>query len=253
MNTAPPTVLLLDDDAELAQLLSEYLSGDGFVVLATAEPAQALGMLEAGKAQVLLLDVMLGRASGFDVLRQVRARGDTPVIMLTARGDALDRILGLELGADDYVAKPFDPRELAARIRAVLRRAHANDLAVKSAGTLALGDVRMDLGARRVLRGGETVALTGVEFNLLEVLLRHAGRLISREELFKQVLGRRLVPFDRSIDMHVSNLRRKLGHRVGPVERIQAIRGEGYIYTLPSDHGDDAHSGDRADAAEEPR
>lgn len=223
-----PRIVLLDDDAEFRQLLSDYLTADRFDVLATGDVDAGLEEALSGRCQIMLLDVMLANTNGFDVLRTLRGRSDLPVIMLTARGDDLDRILGLELGADDYVAKPFHPRELAARIRAVMRRATPSD--ERPAPALIVGDLRLDFGARRVSRDGQTIPLTGVEFSLLEVLVRSAGRLVTREDLFRRVLDRRLVPFDRSIDMHVSNLRRKLGDRIGDVERIQALRGVGYIY-----------------------
>ncbi|MDX2198856.1 MAG: response regulator transcription factor [Phycisphaerae bacterium] len=234
MNTAAtPRILLLDDDLELSQLLTDYLRGDGFEASATTDIGLALNEALTGRVQLLLLDVMLAQANGFDVLRQIRSRSDLPVVMLTARGDELDRILGLELGADDYVPKPFHPRELAARVRAVLRRTQVSDSArARAPAPLVLGDVRLEPGTRRVFREGALVPTTSVEFSLLEVLVRAAGQLVSREELFKRVLGRRIVPFDRSIDMHISNLRRKLGHRIGDVERIQSVRGEGYLYAI---------------------
>ncbi|MFN0136526.1 MAG: response regulator [Phycisphaerae bacterium] len=230
-----PRILLLDDDRELAELLTEYLTGDGFEVTATVDPARGLEAATAGKCDILLLDVMLGTANGFDVLRQLRAKSDVPVLMLTARGEELDRIVGLELGADDYLAKPFHARELAARIRAILRRAAAPDTSARPPAPIVLQDLRLDLGARRAFKDNEPVQLTAVEFGLLEILVRSAGQLVTRDDLFKRVLGRRIIPFDRSIDMHVSNLRRKLGHRIGDVERIQSVRGVGYIYALPAD------------------
>lgn len=233
MNT--PRILLLDDDRELAELLTEYLTGDGFEVTATTDPSRGLEAACDGKCDILLLDVMLGSANGFDVLRQVRTRSDVPVLMLTARGEELDRIVGLELGADDYLAKPFHARELAARIRAILRRAAAPESSGRPPAPLVLHDLRLDLGARRAYKDEQPVQLTAVEFGLLEILVRSAGQLVTRDDLFKKVLGRRIVPFDRSIDMHISNLRRKLGHRIGDVERIQSVRGVGYIYALPAE------------------
>ena len=181
-----------------------------------------------------VLDVMLPGVSGIEVLRRVRAESDLPILMLTARGDDVDRIVGLELGADDYLPKPFNSRELVARIHAILRRlkpAREDSSAARAAERLVVGDVELDTGARVVCRDGQPVELTGVEFTLLEVLLRAAGRVVPREELFRAVLGRRELPFDRSLDMHVSNLRKKLGPRVGPAERIKTLRGVGYIYT----------------------
>lgn len=233
---ANPKIVLLDDDREFTDLLTEYLSGDGFDVFATADPARGLHEADAGRCNLLLLDVMLGAINGFDVLRRVRAQTDLPVIMLTARGDDMDRILGLELGADDYVPKPFHPRELAARIRAILRRVqHGETPAARAQQPFVIDDLRIEPASRRVLRNNQPVQLTGVEFSLLELLARASGQLITREELFRRVLGREIVPFDRSIDMHVSNLRRKLGRSVGGVERIQSIRGVGYIFAVAGD------------------
>jgi len=157
-------------------------------------------------------------------------------LMLTARGDDVDRIVGLEIGADDYLPKPFNPRELVARIRAVLRRTQPIEAAAAaSREMLVVGDIEMDSNTRNVQRSGEVIELTGVEYDLLEILLRFAGQIVKREDLMKEVLGRELSPFDRSIDMHVSNLRKKLGHQVGGLERIKTIRGVGYIYGAASE------------------
>jgi two-component system response regulator CpxR len=158
--------------------------------------------------------------------------------MLTARGDDVDRIVGLEIGADDYLPKPFNPRELVARIRAVLRRTQPAEAAPGQREVVHVGDVEMDSNTRNVRRGGEVVELTGVEYDLLEILLRNAGQIVKREELVKEVLGRELSPFDRSIDMHVSNLRKKLGHQLNGLERIKTIRGVGYIYGAPSERSE---------------
>jgi two-component system response regulator CpxR len=172
---------------------------------------------------------------GFDVLRRIRAKSRIPVLMLTARGDDVDRIVGLEIGADDYLPKPFNPRELVARIRAILRRTQPDEaLTGGTRESLVVGDIEMDTSTRAVHRSGEAVELTAVEYDLLERLLRSAGQIAKREELVKEVLGRELSPFDRSIDMHVSNLRKKLGHQLNGMERIKTIRGVGYIYAAPS-------------------
>jgi len=178
---------------------------------------------------------MLPGTNGFDVLRRIRARSRIPVLMLTARGDDVDRIVGLEIGADDYLPKPFNPRELVARIRAVLRRAQPAEATTTSRETIKIGDIEVDSNTRNVRRGGEVVELTGVEYDLLEILLRNAGQIVKREDLVKEVLGRELSPFDRSIDMHVSNLRKKLGHQLNGLERIKTIRGVGYIYGVPTE------------------
>jgi two-component system response regulator CpxR len=174
-----------------------------------------------------VLDVMLPGMCGFDVLRRIRYESRTPVLMLTAKGDTRDRVRGLELGADDYLPKPFDPAELVARIRSILRR-------VKPAsGTIASGDLMLDLGSRTVHLHGESVLLTTAEFDLLAVLLRAAGAAVGRPVLTREVLGRELLPFDRSIDTHIYNLRKKLGPFPDGSERIKAIRGAGYLYASP--------------------
>ncbi len=229
-------ILVIDDDTELCELLSDYLGSEGFEV-------QSVNQGEAGAQQALaedyalvVLDVMLPKMNGFDVLRKIREASKVPVIMLTARGDDIDRIVGLELGADDYLPKPFNPRELIARIRAVQRRSEA--VAVPAAepaadAELQVGDICLCPTSRSVKRNGTGIELTSVEFNLLEVLLQQAGKVISREELVEKSLGRRLSPYDRSIDVHVSALRKKLGKSCGNQERIKTVRGIGYLYARP--------------------
>lgn len=185
---------------------------------------------------LIVLDVMMPEVNGFDVLRRIRAQSPVPVLMLTAKGDALDRVLGLEMGADDYLAKPFNPQELVARIRAILRRTTSQDAEPKSPRTpLVIGDVEMDRGARIVRRQGEMVNLTSVEFDLLEALIQTPGQVISREKLTHDVLGREFSPFDRSIDTHVCNLRKKIGLLPQGTERIKGVRGIGYVYALPAE------------------
>jgi two-component system response regulator CpxR len=187
-----------------------------------------------------VLDFMLPGINGFEVLRRIRARSRLPVVMLTARGDDLDRIVGLEIGADDYLPKPFNPRELVARINAVLRRARPGEHEQKEvASRLVVADVELDTGTRVVRRSGETIELTVVEYDLLEKLLRAPGRIVTREELVRDVLHRSLSPFDRSIDMHVSHLRKKLGHQALGAERIKTVRGVGYIYAQPGSVDED--------------
>ena len=180
---------------------------------------------------------MLPGISGFEVLRRIRTGSGVPVLMLTARGDDVDRIVGLEMGADDYLPKPFNPRELVARIRAIQRRVEPRRERAadpeRAPGRLIVGDVQLDPGARVVLQEGRPVDLTSVEFALLELLLRAAGQVVTREELAKEGLGRRLSPYDRSIDVHVSSLRKKLGHQLGETERIKTVRGVGYLYGRP--------------------
>jgi two-component system response regulator CpxR len=225
-------VLIVDDDTELCDLLRQYLAAEGLAVDAANDGANGVELALRGDYALVVLDVMLPGLSGFDVLRRVRGESSVPVVMLTARGDDVDRIVGLELGADDYLPKPFNPRELVARIRAVLRRARPAGPAHEPE-VLAVGDVRLDKGSRLVRRGAEAVGVTTAEFDLLEMLLRAAGRVVTREDIAKQVLGREFSPFDRSIDMHVSNLRRKLGAHEGGLERIKSVRGIGYLYTVP--------------------
>jgi DNA-binding response OmpR family regulator len=226
-------ILIIDDDRELCSLLGELLRADGFDVEAWQTGRGAAEKVVATSPSLVILDVMLPEMNGFEILKQIRRASQVPVILLTARGDDVDRIVGLEIGADDYVPKPFNPRELTARIQAVLRRVEPRAPEAESR-VLAVGDVVLDPGARTVLRAGDPVEMTTVEFDLLQALLASAGEVVTREELTRAVLGRQLAPFDRSIDMHVSRVRRKLGERNDGIERIKAIRGVGYIYTQPS-------------------
>ena len=226
-------VLVIDDDVGLCELVAEYLEPEGYKVEAVHNGEAGVERALSGEHSLAVLDFMLPGINGFEVLRRIRARSRLPVVMLTARGDDADRIVGLEIGADDYLPKPFNPRELVARINAVLRRARPADdqeVSKETFGRLVVGDVEMDTGTRVVRRAGETVELTVVEYDLLEMLLRAPGLVVTREALVKSVLHRSLSPFDRSIDMHVSHLRKKLGHRVQGVERIKTVRGVGYIY-----------------------
>jgi two-component system, OmpR family, response regulator CpxR len=232
-------ILIIDDDVALCELVTEYLAPLGFEIESVHRGDTGAELALEGKHSIIVLDVMLPGLNGFEVLRRIRTESKVPVLMLTARGDDVDRIVGLEIGADDYLPKPFNPRELVARIRAILRRASTDKPRDESsehfaARVLTVGDVKLDTGTRVVIRGEEIVELTAVEFDLLEKLLRAAGRIITREELSKDVLGRSTSPFDRSIDMHISNLRKKLGHQSGLLERIKTVRGVGYIYTQVS-------------------
>ena len=228
--TQPPSLLIVDDDRELGQMLTEYLSGEGFQVSVLRDGAEALERLieQPHPADLVILDVMLPSLSGFEVLRRLRRNLSVPVIMLTAHGADVDRIVGLELGADDYLAKPFNPRELVARVRAVLRRFSPRD-ADAPAHPVTIGPLRLDPAIFEVTLSGEAVRLTGTELRLLEVLMRSAGQVQSRESLTERVLGRRLTPYDRSIDTHVSNLRRKLGLGQSGLPEIRSIRGAGYV------------------------
>jgi two-component system response regulator CpxR len=228
-------ILIIDDDVALCELVTEYLEPLGFEIESIHRGDTGAEHAISGKYALVVLDVMLPGLNGFEVLRRIRAESKVPVLMLTARGDDVDRIVGLEIGADDYLPKPFNPRELTARIRAILRRVRSDEPEARAATRkLTVGDVELDSGTRAVYRDGRSVELTAVEFDLLEKLLRAAGQIITREELSKEVLGRSSSPFDRSIDMHISNLRKKLGHQVGAIERIKTVRGVGYIYAQAS-------------------
>ena len=226
-------ILLIDDDEELCELVSEYLTVEGFTVEAIHDGETGLQKAKAGGHDLIILDVMLPKKNGFDVLRALRLENQIPVLMLTARGDDMERIVGLEIGADDYLAKPFNPRELAARLRAILRRTQNLPEEQLPPEKIRIDDVEVSLSARSARREGEDLNLTSVEFDLLAELLKNAGKVIKKEDLNQKVLGRRLSPFDRSLDMHISNLRKKLGSREkGGDERITTIRSVGYIYTI---------------------
>jgi DNA-binding response OmpR family regulator len=230
-------ILVIDDDVELTELVAEYLRPEGYEVEAVHEGEAGLARALSGEHVLAVLDYMLPRLNGFEVLRKLRVQSDLPVVMLTARGEDVNRIIGLQIGADDYLPKPFNPLELVARIAAVLRRT-GSTRAKTEEEIITLGDIEMDHRTRTVRRGGEKIELTVVEYSLLEKLLNTPGRIIQRAELVKEVLHRNLSPFDRSIDTHVANLRRKLGHRVDGVERIKTVRGIGYIYATPDEKAD---------------
>jgi two-component system response regulator CpxR len=224
-------ILVIDDDVELCGLVTEYLEPEGFQVEAVHDGEHGLERALTNDHLLVVLDVMLPKMNGFDVLRRMRATSRMPVLLLTARGEDVDRIVGLEIGADDYLPKPFNPRELVARIRAILRRTRA---AEGSPGdVLRVGNVELNPATRTVLQDGNSVELTSVEFNLLQVLLQEAGQVVSRERLVDTVLGRKFSPFDRSIDMHVSKVRKKLGDTDGGSDYIKTVRGVGYIFTRP--------------------
>lgn len=237
MTTPIPNILLVDDDPHLSQLLSEYLGGEGFAVCTAADGEQALQRLREGLVvDVMVLDIMMPKISGLDVLKQVRQFSQLPVIMLTGRGDDIDRILGLEMGADDYLAKPCNPRELSARLRAVLRRTRAGDAA---ASPRMLGSLQLDPGALIASLDGQPLALTAAEFRVLQLLVEHVGQVLSKEFLTEQVLQRKLTRYDRSIDVHVSRIRQKLAQVQHGDEHlhIKAVRGMGY--QLSTDAGGD--------------
>ena len=235
-------ILVIDDDAELCELVGEYLESEGFEIDAEGSGDHGADRALESDYDLIILDVMLPGINGFEALRRIRSQSDVPVLMLTARGDDVDRIVGLEIGADDYLPKPFNPRELVARIHAILRRSRARADAgdAPPIEKVAVGDIKLDTGSRSVTRDGIPVRLTAMEFDVLEVLLRNAGRVVGRESLVEQVLGRKYSPYDRSIDVHVSNLRKKLGHEVDGMERIKSVRQVGYLYSLPSADADTA-------------
>ena len=232
-------ILVIDDDVELCRLVSRFLGAEGYSVQTVQSSGLGIERALSGDYDLVVLDVMLPEMDGFEVLRRIRIKSSRPVLMLTARGDDLDRILGLEMGADDYLPKPFNTRELSARVRAILRRvspANANT-ALSETASVRIGDLELNAGARTVRCGDELLNLTTVEFDLLQRLLRSAGSVVGREELTKEVLGREFSPFDRSIDTHVWSLRRKVGNALDGTERIKGIRGVGYLYALPDRSG----------------
>jgi two-component system response regulator CpxR len=220
------TILIADDDTELCELLREYLGQEGFEVRLAHDGEQALLASRRPGLDAMVLDIMMPRMSGIDVLRNLRKESELPVIMLTARGDDLDRIIGLELGADDYLAKPANPRELLARIRAILRRSNVHSTIT----VLEIDDLVLDQARRELRCNGELTELTSTEFSILQLLLQRSGEVVEKKDLYLAALGREPVAYDRSIDMHVSNLRRKLGPKASGGERIETIRGIGYQY-----------------------
>ena len=225
-------ILIIDDDTELCELLQEYLASEKFATSTAHGGETGLEMVRNGSFDLVILDVMLPEMNGLEVLKSIRSFSKIPVIMLTAKGDEVDRILGLELGSDDYLPKPFSPRELVARIRAVFRRlGNAEEQSVKPDSIrLEIADIFIESSTRTATKNGSDLALTEVEFSILENLMRAAGTVVERQELALKVLGRRLSYDDRSLDVHMSNLRRKLGTIADDKERIKTIRGVGYLY-----------------------
>jgi DNA-binding response OmpR family regulator len=220
-------VLLIDDDVELCKLLEEYLRGEGFDVAMEHEGHAALETMRSVQWDAIVLDVMLPGMNGFDILKQARPWLEAPILMLTARGEDTDTVLGLELGADDYVAKPISPRVLVARLRALMRRpGHAES------NSLKVADLSLDRASRNVTINGEPVDLTGAEFNLLSCLVEQAGHVVSKEILAEQGLGRPLQAYDRRIETHMTQIRRKLGPLPDGAQRIQTVRGSGYQYVV---------------------
>lgn len=228
MSERPPHVLVVDDDPELRGMLKQYLANEHFEVQVAHDGRSAQQAIEQHRPDIVLLDVSMPGASGFEVLKTLRAESNLPVLMLTARDDQVDRILGLELGADDYLTKPFNARELVARIRTILRRSQAGR-EPEGPEVLRAGLISIETGLRRARVGEDIVPLTDAEFRVLELLMRNAGHVVSRAEITRRALGRRHVGLDRSVDTHVSNLRRKLGERIEATTPILGVRGAGYM------------------------
>jgi two-component system OmpR family response regulator len=227
-----PTILVVDDDREIRTLLAEYVGANGFRALTAADGASMWRTLDAGRVDLIVLDLTLPGEDGLTLCRTLRARSNLPVIMLTARGDPLDRILGLEMGADDYMAKPFEPRELVARIRNVLRRTQAlpPSLQPSEAQRMRFAGWTLELAARHLVSAhGTVVMLSGAEFRLLKVFLEHPNRVLNRDQLLNLTKGRDADPFDRSIDLQVSRLRQKLGDDAKAPTLLKTVRNEGYV------------------------
>jgi len=218
-------ILLVDDDTELASLLTEFLVREGFTVASEHEGFRGLEHARKPEVDLIVLDVMLPGIDGFEILRRLRAESKVPVIMLTARGDDVDRIVGLDLGADDYLPKPFNPKELLARIRSVLRRYESRPASVS--GRIEVSGIALDPATRTVTANGNPVDLTTFEFDVLELLMRSSGKVLSRDTLMENFYNRKATPYDRSIDMHISHLRRKLQNGD---DLIKTVRGVGYQF-----------------------
>jgi len=224
------SILIADDDTELCDLLKEYLESEGFAITLVHNGNDALPAIEQGDFQLVILDIMLPGMNGLDTLRSIREKHFLPVLMLTARGEEIDRIVGLELGADDYVPKPCNPRELLARIRAIIRRTQHSTTQRDTNTTLCVGSVQLTPGTREAYCNQQLLSLTAAEFMILKLLLDSAGEVVSKETLSEQALSRKLLPFDRSIDVHMSNLRRKLRDLDPATDPITNVRGLGYLF-----------------------
>ena len=224
-------VLLIEDDSRLAEMVSEYLGKAGFHVVHAETGARGLALHGREPADVVILDLMLPDGDGLDICRQMRARSDSPILMLTARGDPMDRVVGLEMGADDYLPKPFEPRELLARLRAILRRRHA----APRTDVLRYGRIEIDRGSREVRLDGSPRPLTGYQFALLLTLAEHAGRVMSRDALMDLIKGEQMDAFDRSIDVHVSRIRAAIEDDPKKPRRVITVRGAGYVFAKAQD------------------
>lgn len=223
-------VLMIDDDVAFSELVDEYVTGEGNLNITCVHDGQeGVSAAKSGDFDVVVLDVGLPGLNGFEVLRKIRHTSDVPVLMLTARGDDIDRILGLEIGADDYVPKPCNLRELVARLRAILRRGERSDSAFEAA-RFVVGDLTIERGTQSVYRDQTLLPLTGAEFAILLALCESAGSVVDKEAIARQALGRTIMPYDRSVDVHVGNLRRKLGPLGDGRQRIKTVRGRGYLY-----------------------
>lgn len=231
-DSAPTRLLMIDDDADVCALVTEHLTPLGFEVASERNGLQGLERARSSDFALILLDVMMPGLNGLDVLRALREhRVSTPVLMLSDRGEEMDRVLGLEMGADDYLPKPFSLRELEARIHAILRRARSAP--APSLEILYVGSIELNVGARTVRSHGQTAEFTAVEFDLLTHLMRHAGQVVRHEDLAREVLERELTAFDRSLGVHISKIRRKLGALLGRDAPIETVRGVGFVFALP--------------------
>ncbi|MEO9654821.1 response regulator transcription factor [Marinomonas sp.] len=222
-------LLLADDDARLSDLIKDYFVGEGYEVSHAWNGREALALMAQDTPDIVILDVMMPELDGFETLKQIRNKSSLPVIMLTAKGDDIDRILGLEMGADDYLSKPFNPRELLARIKAILRRA-SQEKEGDSTADLELSGVLLRRKNRTVFLEDEPVELTSSEYTLLECMMMVPGQVLTKQELSEKALGRKLTMYDRSLDMHISNLRKKIGNLDNSEPRIKTVRGVGYIF-----------------------
>ena len=223
-------ILLIEDDPRLAEMVKNYLGGAGFAVTIAGKGAAGIALEARQSYDALILDLMLPDMDGLDVCRQVRARGQTPILMLTARGDAMDRVVGLEMGADDYLPKPFEPRELLARLKSVLRRRNRDETDV-----LRYGRLEIDVAAREARLDGNACALTGYQFSMLLSLARHAGRVLSRDAIMELMKNERLEAFDRSIDVHISRIRAAIEDDPKKPRRVITVRGSGYVFAKAQD------------------
>jgi len=225
-------ILLIEDDARLAEMVKNYLGGSGFSITIAPTGRAGLGLCGRQEFDALILDLMLPDMDGLEVCRKIRAGAQTPILMLTARGDAMDRVVGLEIGADDYLPKPFEPRELLARLRAILRRSKGGE---EHSELMRFGRLEIDVGARQVRRDSEVCTMTAYQFDLLLVLARHAGRVMSREAIMNHMKNERLDAFDRSIDVHISRIRAAIEDDPKKPRRVITVRGAGYVFAKAQD------------------